>query len=47
MSQTSANVDANSTPPTYVIEVERLGDAEELNGWESGLLRMLTGFLKT
>ena len=39
MSQTSANVDANSTPPTYVIEVERLGDAEELNGWEKWSLK--------
>ena len=34
MSQTSANVDANSTPPAYVIEVERLDDTDELNGWE-------------
>ena len=46
MSQTSVNVDANSTPPTYVIEVERLGDAEELNGWEKWSLKDVIRVLK-
>jgi hypothetical protein len=46
MSQTSANVNANSTPPAYVIEVERLDDAEELNGWEKWSLKDVIRVLK-
>jgi len=46
MSQTNANVDANSTPPAYVIEVERVDDAEELNGWEKWSLEDVIRVLK-
>ena len=46
MSQTSANVDANTTPPAYVIEVKRRDDAEELNGWEKWSLEDVMKVLK-
>ena len=46
MSQTSADANANSTPPAYVIEVERLDDAEELNGWGKWSLKDVIKVLK-
>ena len=46
MSQTSTDVNPNSTPPAYVIEVERLDDAEELNGWEKWSLKDVIRVLK-
>ena len=46
ISQTSANVNANSTPPAYMIEVERLDHAEVLNGWEKWSLKDVIRVLK-